>query len=425
MAIGDVLVIGSGAREHALIWKLKQSQSVKTIYSAPGNAGTEKIAQNVSISPTNLPHLLAFAREKDIDLTVVGPELPLKLGIVDLFRKNSLDIFGPTAKAAMLETSKVFAKYLMLHWHIPTAPFQVFHSYHQALMYVHKRNLPFVIKKDGLAYGKGVFVCRDIKQAERALRDIMINHRYGDSDNTVIVENVLIGKEVSIHAICRQNTSGVLVPSQDNKALYDNNKGPNTGGIGSFVPIPTFTEQNLFHVEQTIIHPILKALKARGTPFIGCLYPGLIDTPNGIYVLEFNARFGDPETQPLVTLMNGDLFLALKDSYSMENNYILSSLNNKYAVCVVLCSKEYPESQHKQVPIYGIKKAYQLSDKIMIFHGATIRINRKLYTNGGRILSVVVTGDSLEEARMLAYSACELIEFHGKHYRTDIAKEDS
>ena len=423
MATGDVLVIGKGAREHALIWKLKQSPSVRTIYAAPGNPGTARIAKNIPIEATDLPYLLAFACEKDIDLTVVGPEIPLKLGIVDLFRLNGLNIFGPTLSAARIETSKAFAKDIMSQSGIPTAPFKICRSYQEAHAVIHERDLPFVVKADGLAGGKGVSVCREITEAEHAIKEMMIERIYGAAGDIVVIEDCLIGQEVSIHALCNEKLLHILPPARDSKAIKDGDKGPNTGGMGVFSPISAFTSQNMFHMEQTIIKRCLNALKDRGAPFTGLLYPGLMITSDGPKVLEFNSRFGDPETQSLMTLTNGDLFLALKNCCCADSEQVSLSYNGKHAVCIVLCSREYPYAINNPVPIYGIERAKKSSDRITIFHGATQRIGDQLYTNGGRVLSIVATADTLQEARILAYQACGHIEFEGKQYRTDIAKE--
>ena len=423
MAIGDILVIGSGAREHALVWKLKQSQSVNKIYVAPGNAGTEKIAINIDIKPTNLLYLLAFAHEKSVDLTIVGPEMPLKLGIVDLFCQNGLKIFGPTTFAAKIETSKAFAKDLMVRLNIPTAPFKILKSYEEAYAHIYERKFPLVIKPDGLTSGKGVSICREIIEAEHIIKEIMLNRIYDDAGDIIIIEDCLEGQEVSIHALCDRGLAYILPAARDSKALNDGDKGPNTGGMAAFAPIPLFTNNNLFHVEQIILKPVLEALKKRGTPFIGCLYPGLMMTSDGPKVLEFNCRFGDPETQSLIPLINGDLFFALKTCIHKNFEQISLSYNQKHAVCIVLCSKEYPKQINMPVAIYGIEKAQQVSDKIIIFHGATQSINGTLYTNGGRIISVVAIEDTLEKASILAYKASEYIEFEGKQYRTDIARK--
>jgi len=420
MARGDVLVIGSGAREHALIWKLRQSPFVKTIYAAPGNAGIAEIAINIPINPTNLIGLLTFSRETDVDLTIVGPELPLKLGIADLFHRYGLDIFGPTAAAAKIETSKVFMKYLLSSLEIPTAPFIVFSSYLRALKHVHSRDFPFVIKVDGLAGGKGVYVCQDVKSAEIALKKMMIDKIYGDAGNSVIIENCLAGEEISIHAICSANKTNILTTARDHKTLREGNKGENTGGMGVFAPVSSFSIKDMFHVEHSIVKPILAAMKRLDASFIGCLYPGLMITESGPQVLEINCRFGDPETSALVHTIEGDLFLALQNNDSKHETAINLACNDKYAVCVVLCSKEYPTSINNPMPIYGMEKVKRL-ENVYMFHGATQLINGVLHTNGGRILNIVGVSDtSLDNARRIAYEACDLVEFHGKQYRRDI-----
>ena len=422
MATGDILVVGKGAREHALIWKLRQSPHVASIYAAPGNPGTEKIATNIPIEQTDISSLFQFAREKDIDLTIIGPELPLQLDIVSVFRQVGLDIFGPTASAARIETSKSYAKRLMLQVGIPTAPFKVFNSYQDAYKHIHERNFPLVIKADGLASGKGVSVCQEMAQAELALKEMMIDRVHGSAGDVIIIEDCLEGKEISIHALCNETLMSMFPPARDSKALKDDNKGQNTGGMSAFAPVPTFTRHDLFHVEQTIVKRILKALMAKGSPFTGCLYPGLMITSDGPKVLEFNSRFGDPETQPLMMLTKSDLFLALKACTRKDCAPVLLSFSNKYAVCVVLCSKEYPAPINNPVRIYGLEEAERVSEQAIIFQGATQRIGCHLYTNGGRILSIVAQGNTLKEARNLAYLVCDHIDFEGKQYRSDTAK---
>lgn len=428
MAIGDVLVIGSGGREHAFVWKLRKSPFVQKIYVAPGNAGIEYIAENIPIQAIDINNLLRFALEKKIDLTIVGPELPLKLGIVDLFRQYGLCIFGPTSAASRIEISKAFTKQLLLDHQIPTAPFRVFTSYKEANKYIHEREFPLFIKADGLAGGKGANKCENREQAEIVLKKMMIDRIYGDSGDTIVIEDCLQGYEASIHALCSENTVDTLLSVQDHKALENDNKGPNTGGMGAYAPIPTMENSHLFHVEQMIIKPILRALKRNRTPFAGCLYPGLMITADGPNVLEINARFGDPETQVLMALLANDLFLVLKSYACGESEIAPVFLKNKHAVCVVLCSKGYPSFECESVPIHGIQQAQALSGNIIIFHGATKRIGEQLYINGGRILSVTAIGDSIEEANDLAYRAIAPvgpIYFEGMHYRTDITKSAS
>lgn len=422
MASGDVLVVGSGGREHAFVWKLKQSPFAWSIYVAPGNAGTEYIAQNIPIQVTDIVGLLRFAREKEIDLTVVGPELPLKLGIVDLFRQNGLCIFGPTSYASRIETSKAFTKKLLFDHQIPTAPFRIFTSYQEVHRYIYEREFPLVVKPDGLTGGKGVDVCKSIEEAEITLKTIMVDRMYGDAGDVVIIEDYLQGQEVSIHTLCSENTIDTFLPAKDNKTLKDGNKGRNTGGMGAFSPVHIFGNDDVFHVEQEIIKPLLRILKHQGTPFTGCLYPGLMITADGPKVLEINARFGDPETQVLMPLLANDLFLILKSYVCGEQEIEPIFRHNQRTVCVILCSKEYPSSEHKSVPIYGVEQAKSLSDNVIIFHGATKLIDGQLHTNGGRILSVTAIGDSLAEANSLAYRACEYIHFEGMQYRRDIAK---
>ncbi|MDP3779511.1 MAG: phosphoribosylamine--glycine ligase [bacterium] len=420
MATGDVLVIGNGSREHAFAWKLRQSGHVKRIYVASGNTGIHGIGENIAINPGNIADLCSFALEKDIDLTIVGTEMPLKLGIVDLFRANELTIFGPTAAAARVETSKLYAKDLMMEEGIPTAQFRTFVSHETAYAHIHQRGYPLVIKANGLAGGKGSYVCRGINDAEVALQELMVDRIYDEEGDIVIIEDFLEGEEISLHFLCHGTIMAPLITARDAKTLKEMGVGPNTGGMGTFAPVPRFTDHNLLHVEQTIVKPLLNVLNRRGVSFTGCLYPGLMLTADGPYVVEFNARFGDPETQPLMALMKGDLFLLLK---SWAQGILVDPIfqNDMHAVCVVLCSKEYPLSANNPVPIYGIADAEALSDDITVFHGATKLVNSRLHTNGGRVLSVTATGKTLEEARLLTYRACEYIYFEGMQYREDIA----
>jgi len=420
VAKGDVLVVGNGSREHAFAWKLRQSEYVKHIYVTSANAGIHGIGENMPINPGDTQSLCRFALEKGIDLTVVGPEMPLKLGIVDLFHQHKLTIFGPTEAAARIETSKLYAKKLMMAENIPTAHFRAFVSHETAYAHIHERRHPLVIKADGLASGKGSYVCRDINDTEAALKELMIDRIHGEAGDVVIIEDFLEGKEISIHTLCHGTITASFLTVRDAKTLKEMDIGPNTGGMGTFSPVPRFTGHDLLHVEQTIVKPVLKALIKRGTPYTGCLYPGLMLTQNGPYVVEFNARFGDPETQPLMALMKGDLFLLLKEWARGKATEPVFH-DNMHAVCVVLCSKEYPSSTNNPVPIYGITDAEALSDDITVFHGATKLIKSQLHTNGGRVLSVTATGKTLEQARLLAYQACEFIYFKGKQYRTDIA----
>jgi len=421
MSQGDVLIVGNGSREHALACKLRQSEHVKRIYVASGNSGILGIGDTMPINPQDIASLCRFSLEKGIDLTVVGTETPLKLGIVDLFHRHNLTIFGPTSAAAQIESSKLYAKRIMLEEGIPTAYFKTFVSHETAHAHIHERNYPLVIKADGLASGKGSYVCKDINDAKVALRELMLDRIHGEAANLVIIEDFLEGEELSTHYLCYGLSATPLLTARDAKTLKEGGIGPNTGGMGTFSPVPCFTDHNLFNVEQTIVKPLLMNLVKRGTPYTGCLYPGLMLTKNGPYVVEFNARFGDPETQPLMVLLESDLFLLLK-SWACGEGIKPIFKQNMHAVCVVLCSKEYPSSINNPVPIYGIADAESLSDDINVFHGATKRIGTRLHTNGGRILSVTAKAKSIKEARLLAYHACEYIQFEGKQYRNDIAQ---
>ena len=418
MSSGRVLVVGNGGREYALAWKLSQSPFVTSIYAAEGNAGTEKIANNVPIKPMDIYGLCSFAQQMKIDLTVVGPEFPLMLGIVDLFHAHSLSIFGPTMAASKIETSKAFAKKIMLEEGIVTAPFAVFDSYSDALQHIHERGFPLVIKADGLASGKGVYICINLTDAEIALKELMLDRIHGKSGDTVVIEDFLVtGKEISVHALCADNETIVFPPTRDYKRLKNANKGPNTGGMGAYGPLADVAPDMMLHVKHQIIEPVLHGLHKRGTPFTGCLYPGLM----GKSVLEFNARFGDPEALVYMRLIEGDLYLLLKAFADNEQTMPTISFKNEYAVCVALCSAEYPLPINNPVPISGISGAEDISEKVVVFHGATRRTNGSIYTNGGRILYVSATGNTLSEACNLAYRAIEQIYFQEMQCRTDIA----
>lgn len=303
----NILIIGNGGREHALAWKLNQSLRIGKLFVASGNGGTSMIAENIPIKPSDILNLTRFAEKGSIDLTLVGPDEPLALGIVNAFESRGLPIFGPTRKAAMVESSKAFAKKLMKNNHIATAPFRVFRKHKNAEKYLNEHGAPVVIKANGLAQGKGVYPCITLNEAKKALKEIMLDHAYKQAGNELIIEDLLDGEEISIHAICDGKTSILFPSSQDHKRVYDNNKGLNTGGMGTIAPVPWFNNQALLEVDERIVQPALQALRRDGIVFTGCLYPGLMLSTNGIKVLEYNARFGDPETQSYMRLLKTDL----------------------------------------------------------------------------------------------------------------------
>ena len=420
MAI-DVLVVGGGSREHALCWKLKQSPRVGKIYIAPGNAGTQRVAENVPIGVMEFETLAMFAEEKKIALTIVGPDDPLGGGIVDVFTSRRLKIFGPTKAAAQIESSKAFAKQLMAEAGVPTAEFQVFKEYEKALDYARAKGAPIVIKASGLARGKGVYVCKTIEEAEMGLKDIMLDKQFGDSGNEVVIEEFLDGQEISIHAFCNGADFMLFPTSQDHKQIGEGDTGPNTGGMGVIAPVPLISKEMLDEIGKTVVKPTLEALAKRGAPYSGVLYPGLKMSSKGPNVLEFNARFGQPECEAYMRLLKTDL---LDICESIADGKLPTSLewNSGFAVNIILASEGYPGSYKKSLPITGIEEAEQM-EGVVVFHAGTaedndIRCHYK--TNGGRVLAVTAIGDTLKEALDRAYAAADKIHFEGKYVRRDI-----
>jgi phosphoribosylamine--glycine ligase len=416
-----VLVIGGGGREHALTWKINQSPKVNQIYCAPGNPGTVDIAQNIDIAADDLENLLKFALEKKIDLTVVGPEQPLVMGICDLFRKNGLRIFGPSAKAAQIEGSKAFCKDLMNKYGIPTAEYQTLHSPKDEAGILEKFKGRVVVKASGLAAGKGVLICQDSEEARRAIKSIMVDKTFGNSGDEVVVEEFLEGQEVSVLAFTDGKTVIPLQSAQDHKAAYDGDKGPNTGGMGAYSPAPVLTDDLLVKVQNEILLPTVRAMEMEKCPYQGILYAGLMITKFGIKVLEFNARFGDPETQPLMMLLQNDivpLFEACIDGNLLDQSV---TWKQQSSVCVVMASEGYPGSYSKGIPISGLS---DVSDKknVTVFHSGTKTENNKIITNGGRVLGVTAMGDDIKSAIKHAYQAVDKIKWDGAHFRTDIGK---
>lgn len=416
--ISNVLIIGSGGREHALAWKLAQSSRIGKLYVAPGNGGTCDIAENIAIEATDVKGLDRFAEKNSIHLTVVGPDDPLALGIVDVFQSHGLRIFGPTRAAAQIEASKAFAKRLMHDSDIPTAPFRIFRKYESALEYVRKHGAPVVIKASGLALGKGAYPCKTLAKAEKALAEIMLERAYKQAGNEVIVEEFLNGQEVSIHALCDGKTSILLPTEQDHKPIFDGDKGRNTGGMGTIAPVPWVTDQILREVNEQIVRSTLQALAKKERPFTGCLYPGLKMTDEGPKVLEFNARFGDPETQSYMRLLKTDLLDVLDACVDGKLADLAVEWNFGFAVCVVLASGGYPGKYKKGIPIFGISEAEKVPG-VVVFHAGTM-CSDQLRTSGGRVLGVTAVGKTLQEALDRAYEAVHQIKFKGMQYRKDI-----
>jgi len=414
-----VLVIGGGGREHALVWKISQSPKVTDIYCAPGNAGTAEIATNVPIASDQIDQLLEFAQKKEIGLTVVGPEQPLVMGIVDQFEKKGLRIFGPTGRAAELEGSKAFSKDIMKKYGLPTADYQIFTSHELAQRYFDKESGPIVVKASGLAAGKGVILCRNSAEGLNAVNTIMKDKSFGEAGDQVVIEEFLEGQEVSVLAFSDGNTVLLMDSAQDHKAALDGDKGPNTGGMGAYSPAPIFTDILRQKVRDTIMLPLVRAMKSEGRPYKGILYAGLMLTKNGPKTLEFNARFGDPETQPLLVRMESDivpLFEACIDGTLDQHELRWKS---EPSVCVVMAAEGYPGSYAKGKEISGLDVARALPD-VVVFHAGTKTKEGKVFTNGGRVLGITSTGPDTPTAIKKAYEAVDKIQWDGIHFRKDI-----
>lgn len=415
-----VLVIGSGGREHALAWKIKQSPLVREVIVAPGNAGIAGLARTVDISAEDLTTLRDFARAEKVDLTIVGPEAPLVAGIVDMFNEAKLRIFGPRSAAAELEGSKAFCKALLRRHAIPTAGFRTFRDTAAVADYLRTSLFPVVVKADGLAAGKGVVVCATFEEALRTARDMLERKKFGKAGEKVVIEEFLVGEEVSLLAFVDGRNMVVLEPAQDHKRALDNDKGPNTGGMGAYSPVPCLSETDMRKAISEILVPVVHALHKEGRTYKGVLYAGLMLTQAGPKVLEFNVRFGDPETQPILMRMKSDivpLFLASIDG-TLDRCDV--EWDERAAVCVVVASGGYPDKYEKGMEIRGLDAAAQLPE-IQIFHAGTAVSGGKIVTSGGRVLGVTALGSSIAAARELAYRAIEKISFHRMHYRKDIA----
>ena len=415
-----VLVIGSGGREHALAWKLKQSPGVDRIFCAPGNAGTAQMAENVAISANDLTGLLGFAKQNDVGLTVVGPDDPLSAGIVDTFEAAKLRIFGPTKSAARLESSKIFAKELMRAEKIPTAEAQTFSDARDALAYCEEIEFPIVIKVDGLALGKGVIIAPDSATARSAVEAMMNERRFGDAGRRIVIEQFLRGTECSVHALVDGQNYRLLESARDHKRVFDGDKGPNTGGMGAFSPANNWDEKSQSQLEAKIMQPLIRALGKESILFRGLLYPGLMITSDGPRVLEFNCRFGDPETQALLPRMKSDLVPLLEATIDGTIARHSIEWDERASVTVVMASAGYPEKYDIGKPITGIERAAG-SEDIQIFHAGTKQVNGELVTAGGRVLAVTALGPTIGEARARAYAAVHQVHFEGCHYRSDIA----
>jgi len=417
-----VLVIGGGGREHALVWKIARSPKVKKIFCAPGNAGMVKLATCVPISAEDIDGLVAFGKENKIDLTIVGPEAPLSEGIVDIFEKQGLRIFGASKNAARIESSKSFAKWLMNKYGIPTAEGKTFTSYQQAESYIRKTGVPIVVKADGLAAGKGVIVCNTENEAINALKQVLIKKDFGDAGNKVVVEECLVGEEASFLAFTDGKTLIPLPSSQDHKPIFDDDKGPNTGGMGAYSPAPVVDRHIHRKIMEEVMEPTVRAMAAEGCPYKGVLYAGLMIDKDQIKVLEFNGRFGDPEAQPLLIRMKNDIVPIMEAVIDERLHECTLEINTKASVCVVMAAGGYPGSYKKGMSISGLDAAGKMKD-VVVFHAGTALKGTDIVTSGGRVLGVTALGDSIEKAISKAYQAASKIKWYDVFYRKDIGKK--
>jgi phosphoribosylamine--glycine ligase len=412
-----VLVVGSGGREHALVWKILQSPRVDTVYCAPGNGGIAKMARCVDIEVTDTKALVQFAKRKKIGLTVVGPELPLTLGLVDALQEEGLQVFGPRKKAAEIEGSKGFSKDLMAKYHIPTAGYRIFTDPDKAVQYIQSVEPPIVIKADGLAAGKGVLLCKSRSEAYEAVDTIMNQKIFGEAGSRLVVEEFLRGEEVSVLAVTDGEDLAILPPAQDHKAAFEGDKGPNTGGMGAYAPAPVMNAKLLDVVTRKILIPTIRGMQSEGRPYKGVLYAGLMITNEGPKVLEYNCRFGDPEIQAILPLVETDLVDLMQASIEDRIKDISVKIRNKAAVCVVMASGGYPGPYEKG-------KVIQLQDKvpedIIVFHAGSKKKGNNLITSGGRVLGVTATDKTIASAIKKVYSAVGNITFDGAYYRKDI-----
>jgi phosphoribosylamine--glycine ligase len=413
-----ILVVGGGGREHAIAWKLSQSPLVKKIYAAPGNAGIAELGDCVEISSEDIKGLADFAEKNSIDLTVVGPELPLTLGIVDEFGKRNLKIFGPKKEAALIEGSKVFAKEFMKKYHIPTASFRIFEKKEEAIDFIRSSEFPLVIKADGLAAGKGAFVIEDLNNAEEVIQKVMGEKVLGEAGNKVVVEDFLTGEEVTILAFTDGKTILPIVSSQDHKRIYDGDRGPNTGGMGAYAPTLIVNDRMMKKITEEILEPTIYGLEREGRVYKGVLYAGLIITEIGPKVMEFNCRFGDPETQVVLSLLESDLAEIFLSIINEELELQDVKWKDGSAVCVVLASGGYPDKYEKGKEIFGLKRAQ--NSGVVVFHAGTKNEGNKIVTNGGRVLGVTAFDKTMQGALSKAYSAADKIRFEGMQYRHDI-----
>jgi len=414
-----ILVIGSGGREHAIVWKLSQSKKIEKVFCAPGNGGIKGLAELVDIKQDDIPGLLSFAKENKIDFTVVGPEAPLAKGIVDIFNENGLKIFGPSKDAAMLEVSKAFSKGVMKKFGLATADFKVFDNPVEAKKYLRQKGAPVVIKADGLAAGKGVIIPKTVEEGVKAIDSIMTDMVFGNSGNNIILEDCLEGEEASVLVFTDGKTIVPLEPSQDHKRIFDNDLGPNTGGMGAYSPAPVITKELLDNVIRDVFRPVIDGLRREGVLYKGVLYAGLMITKDGPMVLEFNVRFGDPETQAILPRLKSDLIDIMMACADGTLDKIDVKWDKSSCISVVCASKGYPDEYEKDKEIFGLDKAGKIKD-VIVFHAGTKHDGGKTFTNGGRVLGVTSLGRDIKSAKANAYKAVDCVKFEGMQYRKDI-----
>ena len=416
-----VLIIGSGGREHAIATCVAKSQKVSKIYAAPGNAGIAELAECVDISVMDFDKLVVFAKEKEIDFTIVGPDDPLVAGCVDAFEKEGLRVFGPRENAAIIEGSKAFSKDLMKKYNIPTAAYETFDDAKEALAYLETADFPIVLKADGLALGKGVLICNNLDEAKAGVKEIMLDKHFGDAGNKMVIEEFMTGREVSVLAFCDGKTVKTMTSAQDHKRAKDGDQGLNTGGMGTFSPSPFYTKEIDDFCQKEIYQKTIDAMKAEGRDFVGVLFTGLMITEKGTKVLEFNARFGDPEAQVVLPRMKNDIIEVMEACVDGRLDEIDLAFEDNAAVCVVLASDGYPVSYEKGFAISGLD-TFKDKDEYYVFHAGTKLENGTVVTNGGRVLGVTAKGKDLVTARANAYEATHWVEFENKYMRNDIGK---
>jgi phosphoribosylamine--glycine ligase len=417
-----VLVVGGGGREHALVWKIAQSPRVSKVYCAPGNAGISQQAEIVPLKANDLEGLLGFASRERIDLTVVGPEEPLTRGIVDLFESKGLSIFGPNQRAAELEGSKAFAKEIMGKYGIPTASYRIFEDRAEAISYVRGQKLPLVVKADGLAAGKGVIMCKTIEEAIQSVDQIMVKKVFGAAGDRVVIEECLKGEEASFIAFTDGKTILPLASCQDHKAVFDGDQGPNTGGMGAYSPAPVVTERVHQRIMEEVLKPLIDGMAREGRVYKGALYAGVMVCDGLAKVLEFNARFGDPETQPVLMRMKGDIVPILEACIRGDLSKHTIEWEDRTSVCVVMAPKGYPGDYERGMPIKGLDEVSRMKD-VFVFHAGTALEKGRMVTHGGRVLGVTGLGESIPKAIEKAYEAVRMISWDGVHYRTDIGRK--